>query len=143
NLSGVSVHGGERRSTSVALEHIEPCQERLKKRLSLMDTALDEIKVAEKKADMLLEEAEKQKQKIMSDARLRAAQFLKDSEAELAEKKAQTIERRRGKLLAAREKILGEGVNELKSLRKNSEKRADEAIDLVLEMFEKEITQMR
>ena len=108
-----------------------------------MDTALDEIKVAEKKADMLLEEAEKQKQKIMSDARLRAAQFLKDSEAELAEKKAQTIERRRGKLLAAREKILGEGVNELKSLRKNSEKRADEAIDLVLEMFEKEITQMR
>ena len=117
-------------------------QKRLKKRLKFMETALDEIKDAEKEADRIIEDAEKKKQKIISDARLSAAQFLKDREAELAGKKAQAIGRQKEKLLAAREKILGEGVDELKSLRKNAEKRADEAIALVLEAFEKEIMQM-
>lgn len=108
-----------------------------------METALDEIKDAEKEADNLLEEAEKQKQKIISGARLAAAQFLKDREAGLSEKKAQMIERQKEKIAAAREKILGEGMGELKSLRKNAGKRANDAIDLVLEAFEKEIMQIR
>ena len=108
-----------------------------------METALDEIKDAEKEADRIVEEAEKQKQKIISDSRMRAAQFLKDREAELAEKKAQMIERQKEKISAAREKMLSEGMSELKSIRKNAEKRANDAIDLVLEAFEKEILQMR
>ena len=104
---------------------------------------LGEIKDAEKEADRIVEEAEKQKQKIISDSRMRAAQFLKDMEAELAEGKAQAIERQKEKIAAGREKILGEGMNELKSLRKNAEKRVNDAIDLALEAFEKEILQMR
>ncbi|MBI2141376.1 hypothetical protein HYU16_03035 [Candidatus Woesearchaeota archaeon] len=110
---------------------------------NVMETVLDEIKGAEKEADRLVEEAERQKQKIMADSRLRAAQFLKDREAELAEGKVQAVERQKEKIAAGREKILGEGVSELKSIRRNAEKRANDAIDLVLEAFEKEILQMR
>ncbi len=108
-----------------------------------METALGEIKDAEKEADRIVEEAGKQRQKIISDSRMRAAQFLKDREAELAEGKTEAMERQKEKILVAREKILGEGLNELKSIRKNAEKRVNDTINLVLEAFEKEILQMR
>ncbi|MBI2581215.1 hypothetical protein HYV85_05435 [Candidatus Woesearchaeota archaeon] len=110
---------------------------------NVMDAVLGEIKDAEKEADGIVEEAEKQKQKIISDSRMNAAQFLKAREAELAEGKAQAIERQKEKIAAGRGKILGEGMSELRSMRKNAEKRANVAINLVLEAFEKEILQMR
>ena len=110
--------------------------------VKFMETALDEIKDAEKEADRIVEEAEKQKQKIISDSRMQAAQFLKGREAELADGKAESIERHKEKILAAREKMLGEGSSGLKLLRKSAEKRAEEAVALVLEAFEKEILQM-
>ena len=107
--------------------------------LKMLEAALEEVKEAEKEADRLLE-AEKQKSiKVIAEARNKAAQYVKDSEDALAKKKAQLIERQKEKLLAAREKVLSEGLDRLKSLRRSAEKKAVVAVDFVLEAFEKEL----
>ena len=105
----------------------------------MIEAALDEVREAEREADRLLE-AEKQKSaKLVADARNKAAQHVKDSEGSLDNKNAQVIERQKEKIVATREKVLADGLDRLKSLRKSADKRTAEAVDFVLEAFEKEL----
>ncbi len=105
----------------------------------MIEAVLEEVKEAEKEADRLVE-AEKQKSvKLLAAVRNKAAQYVKDSEDLLAKKKAQTVERQKEKILAAREKALADGMDRLKSLRKSADKKTAEAVDFVLEAFEKEL----
>ncbi len=105
-------------------------------------TALEEIRQAEKEADKLIEGAAGRKDAIISEARAKAAKFLKDREEELAEDKARSMERLKEKLLATREKVLSEGSDTVKALRKSGEKKISEAAELVLEAFENEISRL-
>ncbi len=107
----------------------------------MAETVLEEIKLAEKEAERLVGEAGGRRAKIIADARNKAAQFLKEKEDELSRKKAQAAERLKEKLLAARQKLLEEGSDKLKSLRKSAEKRAGDAVELVLDAFEKKISE--
>ena len=105
----------------------------------MIEAALDEVREAEREADRLLE-AEKQKSaKLVADARNKAAQHVKDSEGSLDNKNAQVIERQKEKIVATREKVLADGLDRLKLLRKSADKRTAEAVDFVLEAFEKEL----
>ena len=104
-----------------------------------MNTALEEIKQAENDAERLVEDSGKRKESIIADGRVKAAQFLKEKEEGLAREKADTLERQKEKALAAKEKLLGEGRDKLKSLRKSAEKRIDDAVELVMDAFESEI----
>ena len=105
----------------------------------MIEAALDEVREAEREADRLLE-AEKQKSaKLVADARNKAVQHVKDSEGSLANKNAQVIERQKEKIVATREKVLADGLDRLKLLRKSADKRTAEAVDFVLEAFEKEL----
>ena len=108
----------------------------------MAETALDEIRQAEKEADNLIGDAARKKDAIIGEARARAAQFLKDRGEELAKKKAESIERLKEKLLASRSRVLGEGSDKLKSLRKSAEMKTDEASELVLEAFKNEISKL-
>jgi len=100
---------------------------------------LEDIRLAEKEAERIVTEANSKKPKIISDARARAAQFLKEKEVELAGQKAIAAEKQKEKITAARGKLLGESSEKLKSLRKSSEKRTDDAVNLVLDALEAEI----
>ncbi len=108
----------------------------------MAETALDEIRQAEKEADKLNEDAARRKDAIISEARARAAKFLKESEEELAKNKAESRESLKGKLLAAMGKVLSEGADRIKALRKAGEKKTGEAAELVLEAFENEISNL-
>ncbi|MBI2550536.1 hypothetical protein HYV83_05155 [Candidatus Woesearchaeota archaeon] len=104
-----------------------------------MNTALEEIKQAENDAERLVEDSGKRKESIIAEGRVKAAQFLKEKEEGLAREKAEALEHQKEKALAAREKVLAEGRDKLKSLRKSAEKQADGAVELVMDAFEKEI----
>lgn len=108
----------------------------------MTDTALDEVRHAEKEADNLIGNAASKRNAIISEARVKAAQFLKDKEEDLAKMKAEATESLKGRLLAAREKMLGEGTDKIKALRKSAEKKTGEAAELVLEAFENEISKL-
>ncbi|MBI2175847.1 hypothetical protein HYU40_00670 [Candidatus Woesearchaeota archaeon] len=103
-------------------------------------TALEEIRQAEKEADRIIEDAGRRKEAVISEARAKAAQFLKDKEKELAKGKASSMENLKEKLLAARSKVLSEGSEKVKVLRKSGEKKVSEAAELALEAFENEIS---
>lgn len=105
-----------------------------------MNTALEEVKDAEKESERIVEEAHRQRVTIIADARTKATQFLKEKEEELARDKAQTMERQKARIMAAKEKVLAEGLEKLKSLRKSAEKRTDAALECTMESFEKTIS---
>ncbi|MBI3036214.1 hypothetical protein HYY73_00435 [Candidatus Woesearchaeota archaeon] len=104
-----------------------------------MVTALEEVKQAENDAERLVEDSAKRKESIIAEGRVKAARFLKEKEEGLAGEKADALERQKEKALAAREKVLAEGMEKLKSLRRSAEKQTDDAVELVMDAFEKEI----
>ncbi len=104
-----------------------------------MNTALEEIKQAENDAERLVEGSVKRKESIIAEGRVKAAQFLKEKEEGLTKEKVEALERQKEKALAAKEKLLGEGMDKLKSLKKSAEKRMDDAVELVMDAFENEI----
>lgn len=104
-----------------------------------MNNALEEIKQAENDAERLVEGSVRRKESIIAEGRVKAAQFLKEKEEGLAKEKAEALERQKEKALAAREKVLAEGRDRLKSLRKSAEKRIGDAVELVMDAFENEI----
>ncbi len=108
----------------------------------MVGNALEEVRAAEKDADRIIEDSNRKKEVVISEARAKAARFLKEREDELAKKKAEAVERLKEKLLASRSKVLGEGSDKLKSLRKSAERKVDEAVELVLEAFENEISKL-
>ena len=108
----------------------------------MIETALDEVKGAEKEADRLVEEEKRKVVKFIAEVRNKAAQYVKESEEDLAKKKAQLMEHQKVKILAARERVLADGLDRLKLLRRSAEKREAEAVDVVLEAFEKEIMKL-
>lgn len=105
-----------------------------------MNTALEEVKDAEKESEKIVEEVHRQMAAIIADARTKAAQFLKEKEEELARGKAQAMERQKARIMATREKVLAEGLEKLKSLRKAAERRTGAALECVMESFEKTIS---
>lgn len=105
----------------------------------MIETALDELKGAEKEADRLLEAEKQQVTKLMAEVRNKAAQYVKDSEDATAKKKVQLLEKQKEKIHAASEKVLYEGRDKLKSLRKSAEKKVDDAVRVALEAFEQEV----
>ena len=106
----------------------------------MIEHALEEIRKAENEADRLVEEAKRKSSSIISEAKEKAAKMLKETEERLAQKKAQSEGHRKEKTLELRSKILGEGSIELKSLRKSAAKKTDEAAELVLEAFDREVS---
>lgn len=108
----------------------------------MVSNALDEVRAAEKEADRIIEDSNRKKEAIISEARVKAAQFLKEKEDELAKRKAESMERLKEKLLASRNKVLGEGSDRLKALKKSAERKVDEAVELVVEAFDNEISKL-
>ena len=108
----------------------------------MLQTVLEEVRQAESEAEKLIVEAGRKKETIIAEARARAAQFLKEKEEELAKKKANVIGLEKEDILAARQKVLGQGGDRLKSLRKSAEKKLEDAVELALEAFDKEISQL-
>lgn len=104
-----------------------------------MNNVLEEVKAAENAADKIVEGARQQAQVVVSDAKSNAVRLLKEKEEELALKKAQSLERHREKVLAARQKLLAEGFESLGSLKKGADRKTDDAVALVMEAFESEI----
>ena len=105
----------------------------------MIEAALEEIREAEKEADRLLEAEKHKSTKLVAEARNKAAQHVKDSEDSLTERKAQMVEQQKEKIMAACEKVLADGLDRLKSLRMSADKKTSEAVDFVLEAFEKEL----
>ena len=103
--------------------------------------ALDEVRKAESEAERLVADAKKKAAAIVLDARGKASQFLKDREHELAVRKAQLEAKRSERMLAIREKAMAGGSLELKSLRKSAERKVDDAVGIVLDGFEREISE--
>lgn len=108
----------------------------------MAETALDEVRKAEKEADNMIADAGRKRDAILSEARAKAAQFLKTREEELAKMKAEAVESLKAKLLAAKGKMLGEGSDKIKAFRKSAEKKTGEAVQLVLEAFGDEISKL-
>lgn len=108
----------------------------------MAETALDEIRQAEKEADRLIGDAAGRKDAIIGESRAKAARFLKDREEEFAKDKANSMERLKEKLLASRSKVLSEGSERVKALRKSGERKVGEAAELVLAAFDNEISQL-
>ena len=108
----------------------------------MAETALEEIRQAEREADKLIQDAARRKDAIISEARAKAARFLKDREEELAKNKAESLEGLKEKLLATRSKVLAEGADSIKALRKSGEKKTEDAAELVLEAYESEISKL-
>lgn len=108
----------------------------------MVGNALEEVRAAEREADRIIEDASRKKEAIISEARAKAARFLKEKEDELAKRKAELMERQKEKLLASRSKVLGEGSDRLKSLRKSAERKEGDSAELVLEAFENEISKL-
>ncbi len=105
----------------------------------MIEAVLEEVREAEKEADRLLESEKQKSARLVADARNKAAQHVKDSEDSLASKKAQMIERQKEKILAAREKVLADGLDKIKALKKSAEKKTAEAVVFVLEAFDREL----
>lgn len=108
----------------------------------MAETALEEIRQAEKEADRIIEDAAHRKGAIISEARAKAARFLKDREEELAKGKAKSMEQLKEKLLAARSKVLSEGSERVKALRKSGERKISEAAELAIAAFENEASRL-
>ena len=108
----------------------------------MAETALEEIRQAEREAGKLIQDAGRRKDAIISEARTKATQFLKDREEELAKNKAESIESLKVKLLATRGKMLSEGADSIKALKKSGEKKTSEAAEFVLEALESEISKL-
>lgn len=108
----------------------------------MTESTLDEIKQAENDADRIVEDARKKSAAIVAGAKEKAAEILRQGSEEAARVSGQLAGKRQEKLQAVREKVLGEGAAEIKSLRKSGEKRVEEAVGLVLEAFEMEISQV-
>ena len=108
----------------------------------MAETALEEIRQAEKEANKLIQDAARRKDAMISEARAEAAQFVKDREEELAKNKAESLQDLKEKLLATRVKVLSEGAESIKALRKSGEKKTSEAAELVLEALENEISKL-
>lgn len=104
----------------------------------MIGSALEDVRKAEAEADRIVEDARKKAAAIVSGAKEKAAHLLRQRKEETGQKKAQLEARRKEKADAAREKVLAEGSAEIKSLRKLSEKKTDDAVELVLEAFERE-----
>ena len=106
----------------------------------MAETALEEVRQAEKEASKLIEDAASRKEAIVSEAKAKAARFLNDRKEELAKDKAESVQDLKEKLLATRSKMLSEGAAGIKALRKYGEKKTGEAAELVLEALENEIS---
>ena len=105
----------------------------------MIETALNEVKGAEKEAERLVEDEKQKSAKLMAEVRNKSSQYVKNSSDELARKKAQLIERQKEKIMAAREKALADGMDKLKLLKRSAEKKTAEAAEMVVEAFEKEV----
>ena len=105
----------------------------------MIETALNEVKGAEKEAERLVEDEKQKAAKLIAEAKNKSLQYVKNSGDELARKKTQLIERQKEKILAATEKVLADGIEKLKLLKKSAEKKTAEAAEMVVEAFEKEI----
>ncbi|MBI2143239.1 hypothetical protein HYU20_02755 [Candidatus Woesearchaeota archaeon] len=108
----------------------------------MVGNALEEVRAAEKEADRIIEDSNRKKEAIISEARAKVARFLKEKEDDFAKRKAESMERLKEKLVTSRSKVLGEGSDKLKSLRKSAEREVDEAVELVVEAFESEISKL-
>jgi vacuolar-type H+-ATPase subunit H len=105
-----------------------------------MTDALEEIKVAEKESERMIEEGGRKKAAIIADAKAKAAQILKEKTGEISADRARSIEKQNERALAAKQKVLDEGETELKAVRKSAEKNVADAVSLVLDAFDKEIS---
>ena len=105
----------------------------------MIETALNEVKGAEKEAERLVEDEKQKAAKLVAEVRNKSSQYVKNSGDELARKKAQLIERQKEKIMAAREKALADGMDKLKLLKRSAEKKTAEAAEMVVEAFEKEV----
>ena len=104
-----------------------------------METALAEIRQAEKDAERMIDEANQKKVAILAQARARVAELAKESEAERVKKRAQLQEKQQEKVAASREKLLAEGAENLKAIQRAGEKKIGDAVALVLDAVEKEL----
>ena len=105
----------------------------------MIETALNEVKGAEKEAERLVEDEKQKAAKLMAEARNKSLHYVKSSDDDLSRKNAQLMERQKEKIQAAAEKVLADGLEKLKILKKSAEKKTAEAAEMVVEAFEKDV----
>ena len=100
---------------------------------------LSEIKESEKKADEIIEMANKEKERILHDARLESSKLLASKEEEIRKSQEKKLMDFRDKFRLISEEKLVEGKNAAKQLKARAEKNIPKAVDFILKKFEERI----
>ncbi len=98
-----------------------------------------EIKDAEKRAEELLLKTEKDKEKILQQAKHKSIILVEKGEEEIDKEKEQKIKDKTEKAELIRKEIISKGEQDIKKLRKNSEKNIETAVNFILQKFEESI----
>ena len=104
-----------------------------------MNEIFKEIKELETKAVNLAEDAEKEKEQIIKNAKKDAATLITKKEEELKESKEKRIQDFQSKADLLKKEKISEGKSKVKELEKKSSKNIKKAVNFVFEKFEKEI----
>ena len=111
----------------------------IKKTFEMEFSILSEIRESEKKAQEILERAEREKEKILHEARVNSSNMLSSREEEIKKSQEKKLMEFRDKSkLIIEEKIAG-GKIELKQLKSKSDKNIAKTVELVIRQFEERI----
>ena len=100
---------------------------------------LSEIREAEKKADEILEKANKDKEAILHEASINSSRLLVAKREELRKLQEKKILDFREKAKLLKEEKLAEGKNTAKQIKARAEKNISKAVDLIMKKFEEMI----
>lgn len=104
-----------------------------------MNEIFKDIKSWETEADKIQESGEKDKARIISDAKKRASKILSDNESELGIYRQEKIKECQKKGESLKMEKISEGEKEVKSLKAKAAKKIQKGVDFVLQKFDEEI----
>ena len=97
---------------------------------------LSEIKDSEKKAEEIIERANRQKESILHESAINSSKLLAAKEEEIRKAREKKVMDFRDKIKLLKEEKLVEGKNTAKQLKAKAEKNIQKAVEFVMKKFE-------
>ena len=97
---------------------------------------LTEIRDSEKKADEIIERANREKEAILHDARINSSKLLAAKQEEIRKLQEKKIVDFRNKAMLIKEEKIGEGRSAVRQVKAKSEKNIAKAVEFVMKKFE-------
>ena len=100
---------------------------------------VQEVLEAEKNVEHMLQKAQEDKAKIITQAKHKALQLLTQEQKKIDEAQEVQIQKKKGEIGKDRQRILDKGNEQLEKLRQNASKNMKKAVDYLLQEVERRV----